>query len=113
MKRSTLFSVIMLLAILACFFSSTVYAGGGNVTGDLVDPWDADGIVTDSLDGLKLTYIQSDLSGGSNTFSFLSYSLTTRFTIWFLNENFIVPQKKQIKEVSIKRNDFRGSYRSK
>ncbi len=115
MKRSILFSFIVLTAISTCFFSSAVFAGEGTNSGSWGDthPWDVDVIVNDTSDGVTSSYTQSSESFQYNPFVWISFSLTYRMPVWLFNENFILQNEKQ-NEVIIKSEiNARGKYRSK
>ncbi len=112
MKRSTLFSFIMLLAISICFFSSTVFAGEGSKSdwGD-THPWDVDVIVIDSTGGT--TSVLSVTNGSANPFLWVTFTLSSRLSVWFSSSEFMLQDEKQIEVIKKPELNTRGSYRIK
>ena len=107
MKRST-FSFILSAAILICFFSSAVLAGGGEDNGD-THPWDMDGvIVNDSSDIFSHTFSQTQ---DIKPFSWTTLSLSYSFTVWVFFDEPLIQQTKRV-EVIKKEINARGNYRT-
>lgn len=94
MKRSTLLVSLFAIAISLCFFSSTVLAGGGTGT-DRTHPWDLDQVGNDTTSGGVDILYKSDFDGGENSLSWISISLSSRFTMWLYNSQII--SKKEMR----------------
>ncbi len=115
MKRFTLSSFIMLMAILVCFFSSTVFAGegdnsNGSGSGD-TNPWDMDGIANDSSSVLAGYSYQSSGSEGAGEKLSLTFSLSSRCTLWLYSRGISLPEQKQVEAIKTDLNS-RGNYRT-
>lgn len=106
MKRS-IFSFILLAAILICFFSSAVLAGGGKDSGD-THPWDMDGVVIDTLSDLTQTFSQVQ---DTKPFPWTTLSLSYSITVWVFFDEPVFQQTKQV-EVIKKEINARGNYRT-